>query len=112
MCTDLVLCPQSSKKAKKNDDDDDDKEDVEGLEVNYVYVGIVCVLYILLVWATTLVISFGVYGIHWHCVYCVLTSLLAHVEYKELEVGLRCVFMVAVEQPTTCLVSTVHTVSL
>ena len=59
--------PKSSKKAKKNDDDDDDKEDVEGLEVNYVYVGIVCVLYILLVWATMLIVGFGVYGVHWHC---------------------------------------------
>ena len=36
--------PKSSKKVKRNDDDDDDKEDVEGLEVNYVYVGI-CVLH-------------------------------------------------------------------
>ena len=59
--------PKSCKKMKKNDDDDDDKEDVEGLEVNYVYVGIVCVLYILLVWATTLGVGFGVYGVHWHC---------------------------------------------
>ena len=79
--------PKSSKKAKKNDDDDDDKEDVEGLEVNYVYVGIVCVLYILLVWATTYVNSrlwclWRSLVLH----YCVLTSLPARVECRELEV--------------------------
>ena len=34
--------PKSSKKVKKNDDEEEEEEDLECVEVNYVYVSIVC----------------------------------------------------------------------